>query len=45
MTKWDPTVYGRYADERSRPFYELTGRIDGRRARAMSSTWDAARAS
>ncbi|WP_062440232.1 trans-aconitate 2-methyltransferase [Herbidospora daliensis] len=24
---WDPTVYGRYADERARPFYELTGRI------------------
>jgi len=24
---WDPTQYGRYADERSRPFFELTGRI------------------
>lgn len=26
-TVWDPAVYGRYADERSRPFYELTARI------------------
>ncbi|GAA3837393.1 trans-aconitate 2-methyltransferase [Sphaerisporangium flaviroseum] len=24
---WDPTVYGRYADERARPFFELVGRI------------------
>lgn len=24
---WDPAQYGRYADERSRPFFELTGRI------------------
>lgn len=27
MTSWDPGVYGRYADERSRPFHELLGRI------------------
>lgn len=25
---WDPQQYGRYADERSRPFFELTARID-----------------
>lgn len=24
---WDPAQYGRYADERSRPFFELTGRV------------------
>jgi trans-aconitate 2-methyltransferase len=24
---WDPQVYGRYADERSRPFHELVGRV------------------
>ncbi|WP_405141869.1 trans-aconitate 2-methyltransferase [Sphaerisporangium sp. NBC_01403] len=24
---WDPTVYGRYADERARPFFELVGRV------------------
>ncbi|GGS90697.1 trans-aconitate 2-methyltransferase [Planobispora rosea] len=24
---WDPEAYGRYADERSRPFFDLTGRI------------------
>jgi trans-aconitate 2-methyltransferase len=24
---WDPEQYARYADERSRPFFELTGRI------------------
>lgn len=24
---WDPGVYGRYGDERSRPFFELVGRI------------------
>jgi trans-aconitate 2-methyltransferase len=24
---WDPAVYGRYGDERSRPFIELVGRI------------------
>nr|BFE83711.1 hypothetical protein GCM10020093_063120 [Planobispora longispora] len=24
---WDPETYGRYADERSRPFFDLTGRI------------------
>lgn len=25
---WDPTRYGRYADERSRPFFDLVSRID-----------------
>ncbi|WP_239129644.1 trans-aconitate 2-methyltransferase [Planobispora takensis] len=24
---WDPATYGRYADERSRPFFDLVGRI------------------
>jgi trans-aconitate 2-methyltransferase len=24
---WDPTVYGRYADERARPFFELVARV------------------
>jgi trans-aconitate 2-methyltransferase len=26
--RWDPTQYARFADHRSRPFYELVGRID-----------------
>lgn len=30
---WDPTIYQRYADERSRPFHELVGRV---RAQAAS---------
>lgn len=25
--RWDPTQYGRYADERGRPFFDLTARI------------------
>jgi trans-aconitate 2-methyltransferase len=25
--RWDPVQYGRYADQRGRPFYELTARI------------------
>lgn len=25
--RWDPTQYGRYADQRSRPFFDLTTRI------------------
>ena len=25
---WDPEVYGRFADQRSRPFHELVARID-----------------
>jgi trans-aconitate 2-methyltransferase len=29
---WDPTQYGRYADERSRPFFELVGRVGAERA-------------
>ena len=28
MSDWDPTDYLRYADERSRPFVDLTARID-----------------
>ena len=24
---WDPVIYGRYADERSRPFFDLVPRI------------------
>ncbi|GAA5072206.1 trans-aconitate 2-methyltransferase [Thermocatellispora tengchongensis] len=27
---WDPEVYGRYADERSRPFFELVARVPAR---------------
>jgi trans-aconitate 2-methyltransferase len=26
--RWDPAQYGRYADERSRPFFDLVGRVD-----------------
>ncbi|MDJ0393329.1 trans-aconitate 2-methyltransferase [Rhodococcus sp. G-MC3] len=26
-TSWDPAVYRRYADERSRPFHEMVGRV------------------
>lgn len=26
--RWDPLQYGRYADERARPFFELTARIE-----------------
>jgi trans-aconitate 2-methyltransferase len=26
--QWDPTQYGRFSDERSRPFFDLVGRID-----------------
>ncbi len=26
--RWDPTQYARYADERSRPFFDLVGRIE-----------------
>jgi trans-aconitate 2-methyltransferase len=29
MATWDPTRYLRFADERSRPFVELLGRVDG----------------
>ena len=28
---WDPAQYGRYADERGRPFHELLARVDARR--------------
>jgi len=26
-TRWDPAQYLRFADERARPFFDLTGRI------------------
>lgn len=28
---WDPEIYGRYADERSRPFFDLVARISAER--------------
>ncbi|HYT10286.1 MAG TPA: trans-aconitate 2-methyltransferase, partial [Mycobacteriales bacterium] len=28
---WDPVQYGRYADERGRPFHELVARVAARR--------------
>jgi trans-aconitate 2-methyltransferase len=28
MARWSPATYLRFADERSRPFYDLTGRVD-----------------
>ena len=42
---WDPAVYGRFGDERSRPFFELVARDSGRATRARSSTSAAAPAS
>ena len=32
---WDPAVYRRYGDERSRPFFELVGRIRVERPRTV----------
>jgi trans-aconitate 2-methyltransferase len=32
---WDPAVYRRFGAERSRPFFDLAGRIDARRPRAV----------
>ena len=32
---WDPAVYRRFGAERSRPFFDLTGRIDTDRPRAV----------
>ena len=32
---WDPTQYQRYGDERSRPFYELVGRVPNARAQTI----------
>ncbi|WP_290472678.1 methyltransferase domain-containing protein [Leifsonia sp. 71-9] len=29
MVRWDPGVYGTFADERARPFLDLTSRLDG----------------
>ena len=28
MTRWDPAQYARFSDERSRPFFDLTGQIE-----------------
>src|SRR5689334_15367445 len=33
---WDPAVYRRFGSERSRPFFDLTGRIDAERPRAVA---------
>ena len=33
---WDPGQYGRYAEERSRPFFELVGRVDAERPRRVA---------
>jgi trans-aconitate 2-methyltransferase len=33
--RWDPTQYARYADERSRPFFDLVGRIDAERPQTV----------
>ena len=39
---WDPAQYGRYADERGRPFHELVARVDAPAAGAGWSTSAAA---
>jgi trans-aconitate 2-methyltransferase len=33
---WDPSVYGRYSDERSRPFHDLVSRIGATKPRAVA---------
>lgn len=33
---WDPTIYRRFGAERSRPFFDLTARVDCDRPRASS---------
>jgi trans-aconitate 2-methyltransferase len=33
---WDPAQYRRYADERSRPFFELVGRVGAERPRRVA---------
>jgi trans-aconitate 2-methyltransferase len=33
---WDPVQYRRYADERSRPFFELVGRVGAERPRRVA---------
>jgi len=33
---WDPVLYRRYADERSRPFFELVGRVGAERPRRVA---------
>ncbi len=32
---WDPVVYGRFSDERSRPFFDLTARVGAENPRAV----------
>ena len=33
--RWDPAQYARYADHRSRPFFDLVGRVDAREPRVV----------
>jgi trans-aconitate 2-methyltransferase len=33
--RWDPTQYGRYADERGRPFHDLLARVGAERPRRV----------
>ena len=40
--RWDPHQYGRYADERARPFIDLVARIGAEATRAAWSTSAAA---
>ena len=42
MATWDPTTYLRFADERSRPFVDLTAAHRCPRAPRSWSTWAAA---
>jgi trans-aconitate 2-methyltransferase len=35
MASWDPVTYLRFADERSRPFFDLVGRIDATEPRTV----------
>ena len=35
MTKWDPATYLQFSDERSRPFYDLVGRIGATAPRSV----------
>ena len=45
MAVWDPVTYLQFADERSRPFFDLVRQVEGGCARPRWSTWDAGRAS
>ena len=35
MLRWDPAQYARFSDERSRPFFDLTGQIDASQPRSV----------